>query len=334
MRNYYISNAGRLARKDNTLYLERSAVDIEGPSRVPIPVEDVDALYLYGELDLNTRLLNFLAQKHIPAHIFNYYGNYSGTFYPREYLNSGFLIVEQVRHYRSKARRMLIAREYVRGAVHGITRNLAYYNNRGKDVQSRLEAIGRVASLIDEAPDIPGLMGVEGRIRDLYYETFDVIAGELGLMERRSKRPPENEINALISFGNGLCYAACLNEIYRTQLNPTISYLHQPGERRFSLALDLSEIFKPLLVDRAIFRMVNRKIITARHFKQESGVCWLNDAGRKIFLQEWDTRLGTTIQHRRLGRKVSYKRLIRLECYKLIKHLTGMEAYTAFRAWW
>lgn len=334
MRNYYISNAGRLARKDNTLYLERSIVDGEGPTKVPIPVEDVDALYLYGELDINTKLLNFLAQKHIPTHVFNYYGNYSGTYYPREYLNSGYLLVEQVRFYRSKGRRLSIAQEFVRSAAHGITRNLSYYNNRGKDVSEQLEAIRRVQSLIDEAPDIPGLMGVEGRIRDLYYEAFDVIAGELGQMNGRSRRPPQNELNALMSFGNGLCYAACLSEIYRTQLNPTISYLHQPGERRFSLALDLSEIFKPLLVDRAIFRMVNRKIISAKHFQHESGICWLNEKGRKVFLQEWDTRLLTTIQHRRLGRKVSYKRLIRLECYKLIKHLTRMEPYTAFRAWW
>ena len=89
-RNYYITQPGRLRRKDNTLYLEPE----EAP-RVPIPVEDIDALYLYGELDLNTRLLNFLTQKHIPFHVFNYYGYYAGSYYPREYLNSGSLLVKQ-----------------------------------------------------------------------------------------------------------------------------------------------------------------------------------------------------------------------------------------------
>ena len=97
-RNYYITYSGRLRRKDNTVYLEKA-----DDTRVPLPVEDIDALYLYGELDLNTRLLNFLARKHIPLHVFNYYGYYSGTYYPREYLNSGFLTVKQVQHYERNA---------------------------------------------------------------------------------------------------------------------------------------------------------------------------------------------------------------------------------------
>ena len=97
-RNYYITQPGRLRRKDNTLYLEPE----EAP-RIPIPVEDIDALYFYGELDLNTKLLNFLAQKHIAFHVFNYYGYYSGSYYPREYLNSGSLLVKQVQHYENRA---------------------------------------------------------------------------------------------------------------------------------------------------------------------------------------------------------------------------------------
>ena len=100
-RNYYITQPGRLRRKDNTLYLEP-----EDAPRIPIPVEDIDALYFYGELDLNTKLLNFLAQKHIAFHVFNYYGYYSGSYYPREYLNSGALLVKQVQHYEKPAKRM------------------------------------------------------------------------------------------------------------------------------------------------------------------------------------------------------------------------------------
>ena len=93
MRNYYITRSGRLARQDNTLYLETETEDGK-PTKTPIPVEDVDALYLYGEIDLNTRLLNFLAQKSVTAHVFNYYGYYAGSYYPREYLNSGYLLVQ------------------------------------------------------------------------------------------------------------------------------------------------------------------------------------------------------------------------------------------------
>jgi CRISP-associated protein Cas1 len=333
VRNYYITRSGRLARQDNTLYLETEAEDGK-LTKTPIPIEDVDALYLYGEINLNTRLLNFLAQKNVTAHVFNYYGYYAGSYYPREYLNSGFLLVQQVAHYQSKQKRLVIARELIQSAAHGIQRNIAYYRNRGKQIVQSAEEMARQADAIDSATEPAALMGIEGRMRQQYYEAFDSIVGDDFPFEKRVRRPPDNPLNAMISFGNSLCYAACLSEIYRTQLNPLISYLHEPGERRFSLALDLSEIFKPILVDRAIFKLLNQKMIQLNDFDQDINYCYLKEKGRRVFLKEWDERLNTTIQHRRLNRKVSYQRLIRLECYKLIKHLTGMEPYEGFRAWW
>ncbi len=129
-------------------------------------------------------------------------------------------------------------------------------------------------------------------------------------------------------------YSTVLTELYNTQLNPTISYLHEPSERRFSLALDLSEIFKPFLVDRLIFYLVNKKMITKKDFNQDLHCCLLNDKGRNTFIKEYNKRLETTIKHKDLGRKVSYQRLIRLESYKLKKHFLGIKTYDPFVIWW
>ena len=98
-------------------------------------------------------------------------------------------------------------------------------------------------------------MGIEGNIRQVYYDAFDLILNDFE-MGGRTKQPPRNEVNALISFGNMMCYSQCLRAIHQTQLNPTVSYLHTPSERRYSLALDISEIFKPILVDRVIFKLL------------------------------------------------------------------------------
>ena len=361
-RIYYISQSGRLRRKDNTIYLEKQekpvisdrlteekndeedtsnidaeeAMDDKLPvKRVPIPVEDVDAFYLYGEIDLNTRLLNFLAQKQIPVHVFNHYGYYSGTYYPREYLISGYLLVNQVQHYERESKRMALAREIVSGAADNILKNLQYYTNREKDCSQQIERISVLKAYIAEAKNTSELMGIEGNIRDAYYSALNIILTLDTPFEKRTRQPPDNPINALISFGNSIMYTACLSEIYRTQLDPAVSFLHEPGERRFSLSLDLSEIFKPIIIDRLIFRLLNRQQIQEdKHFSTEAEGCYLNEEGRKIFIKEFDEQLKTTIEHRRLDRKVSYQRLIRLECYKLIKHLTGMETYQAFRIWW
>lgn len=176
-------------------------------------------------------------------------------------------------------------------------------------------------------------MGLEGNIRQVYYSGFDVILNDFE-MGGRSKRPPKNEVNALVSFGNMLCYSACLSQIYHTQLNPTISFLHEPGARRFSLALDLAEVFKPLLVDRMIFNLLNRRTIQANDFRDDVERILLKETGKKVFVKAWEERLAETIQHRTLKRSVSYKHLLRLECYKLTKHLLGDGEYKPFKIYW
>lgn len=299
-----------------------------------IPIEDVDALWAFAELELNARVLNFLSQRKVPLHLFNYYGFYSGSFYPREYLNAGYVLVRQVRHYANRRLRAAIAREIVRSALHNIVRNLRYYGTRGIDLQSETEGVQTEILQLDSARTVPELMSCEGRARASYYKGFSKILRDRMEFGKRTRRPPDNPVNALISFTNGLVYAGVLTQIYRSQLNPTISYLHEPGARRFSLALDLAEVFKPLLADRMIFKLINNRQVAERDFARDLNCCYLNESGRRTILREWDARLRTTIEHRGLKRKVSYERLIRLECYKLVKHLTNVQPYCGFRAWW
>lgn len=181
---------------------------------------------------------------------------------------------------------------------------------------------------------ISELMGLEGRVRNIYYSSFNQFLPEDFYMEKREKRPPTNPINALISFGNSLIYSTVLTEIYHTQLDPSISFLHEPSEKRFSLSLDISEIFKPLVVDSVIFKLLNNRQITLEHFDEDLNYCYLNQEGRKIFINELRNKLETTVRHRQLNRNVSYKGYIRLECYKLIKHFIGDQVYSPLKAWW
>jgi CRISPR-associated protein Cas1 len=329
-----------LPAEDNASEAELAALaeSANAPARVKerriIPVEDVDAIWAFGELALNARVLVFLSQNKVPVHFFNYYGFYAGTFYPRDYLQAGYLLVKQVRHYTNKRLRLKIAREFIQSALHNITRNLRYYGARGLDLQAETEGVQTETLRLGEVKNINELMSCEGRARAAYYQGFTKILRDRVEFTKRVRRPPDNPVNALISFTNGLVYAATLSQIYRTQLDPTISFLHEPGARRFSLALDLAEIFKPILADRLIFKLINNRQLNERDFAQDLNCCYLKESGRKIILKEWDGRLQKTIEHRRLRRKVSYERLIRLECYKLVKHLTNVEAYTGFRAWW
>jgi CRISPR-associated protein Cas1 len=212
-------------------------------------------------------------------------------------------------------------------------KNLKYYNSRGKDLEPIIKIIETLAEKIATTTAIDELMGVEGNIRKNYYEAFELIINDFS-MEGRSYRPPKNEVNALISFGNMMCYSQCLRAIHQTQLNPAISFLHEPGERRFSLSLDLAEVFKPLLVDRVIFKVMNKKMIQTNDFEANLNRVLLKPNAKKTFVQAFEERLQETINHRTLNRSVSYKHLIKLECYKLQKHLLEIEEYQPFKMWW
>lgn len=154
------------------------------------------------------------------------------------------------------------------------------------------------------------------------------------VFEKRTKRPPKNQINTLISFGNSILYTTVLSEIYNTHLDPRIGFLHTSNNRRFTLNLDIAEIFKPIIVDRTIFKLVSKNMISSKHFDKKVGGILIKDEGKKIFIQDLEEKLKTTINYKRLGRQVSYRSLIRLELYKLEKHLIGEELYEPFVSQW
>ena len=331
---YYLFNPGRLERQDNTLrFIPKDEQGKEQPAKF-IPIEGLENLYVFGSLDANSALYNFLGKHHVSVHFFDYYEHYTGSFHPKEYLLAGKMQVEQTRTYLHAKRRLHLAQGFVEGASANMLRNLKYYSGRGRDLNTHIAAIEQYRSGLAGTTDVPMLMGLEGNCRQTYYAAFNLIINEFEL-GGRMKQPPGNEINALISFGNMVCYTQALDQIYHTQLNPTISFLHEPGARRYSLALDVAEIFKPILIDRTIFSLINKRALQARHFDTALNGCFLNKSGKEIYLRALEERLSETIQHRTLGKKVSYKHLVRLECYKLVKYILGLEpAYQPFKIWW
>lgn len=321
--NFHIVSDGRLERDENTLYF------LSAKGKRPIPIENIHQISCHGSVSVTSQALHLLSKKGIPVHFFNYYGFYDGSYYPRETLLSGELLVRQAEHYLDPERRLFIARRFVTGSIDNMRRTVAEYRIDGKE-----ELLSQLSAETEHSKSITELMNVEARSRICYYDCFEtILKGELRY-EKRTRQPPENEVNAMISFGNSLLYSTVLGELYNTQLNPTISYLHEPGERRFSLCLDISELFKPLIVDRLIFYLVNKRIIQKEDFRNELNGILFTESGKKTFLKYYEEKLQTTIKHRALRRSVSYQRLIRLEAHKLVKHLVGAREYKPFVLWW
>jgi CRISPR-associated protein Cas1 len=296
-----------------------------------IPIHSINDIHIFSEVNINKKFIDFISQNKIPIHFYNYYGYYEGTYYPREFYNSGYIVLKQAEHYLNNEKRLYLAKSILSGAILNSLKVLNYYTKRNVDLNEDINNIESIFSKIKETNEIDKLLGLEGNYKIIYYKSFNkIIKNENFLFEKRTKRPPTDFLNALISFGNSYLYAVCLSEIYKTNLDPRIGFLHSVTFRRFSLNLDIAEIFRPILVDRAIFNLINKKVINTTDFNEDVGICYLNEDGKKKFLSLLEEKLSTTIKLKKLNRNVSFRNIIRLELYKIQKHLISDEEYSPF----
>jgi CRISPR-associated protein Cas1 len=322
----YIFSMGELSRKDNSICFRNS----KGNNYIPI--EDLKELYCLAEVSLNTKFLDFIAKAGITIHFFNYHQNYSGSFYPKEQLVSGNLTIAQSLAHVD--RRLEIAKAIVQGIANNIHEVLYhYYRHDKKELKPFLDWLRKgVEKFLSQDINIKQILWIEGQIWSRFYDSFKYFLPEDFILNKRVKRPPDNPINALISFGNTLLYTKTISAIYHTHLNQSISFLHSPSEGRFSLSLDLSEVFKPVVVFRTIFELVNKKqLVVSKHFDKSLNYALLNQKGKMIFIEAFEQRINETFLHSKLKRKTSYKSAIKYDGYKLIKFLLEEQEFVPFR---
>lgn len=321
----YIISKGVLERKDNSLCFKNET------KTTYIPVEGTEEIFALDEISINSKLLDFLGKNGIILHFFNHYEGYSGTFYPKEKYVSGKLLLKQVETYHKH--REIIAGNIVKGIGKNIHELLYhYYRHDKKELKEYLDWLtDEMENRLENTKDINEIMAVEGEIWAKFYDSFKIFLKEDFVMNKRVKRPPDNPINALISFGNSILYAKTISKIYQTHLDQTISFLHSPSERRFSLSLDLTEVFKPVIVFRTIFDCVNnRKLNVEKHFEKNLNYCILNKEGRNIFIKALEERMEETFEHLTLKRKVTYLTAVKYDAYKLVKFILEGKEFIPF----
>ncbi|XOB62062.1 type I-B CRISPR-associated endonuclease Cas1b [Campylobacterota bacterium DY0563] len=321
----YIFSMGELKRKDNSIAFRNEKGNFY------IPIQDTRELYCMNEVSLNTKFLDFISKAGITLHLFNYHGNYSGSFYPKEQLVSGDLTIKQSLCFIEK--RLNIAKAIVSAIAANIYEVLYHYFRHGKkELKQTLDWLKNdVEKFLNKELTIEQILFIEGQIWSRFYDSFKYFLPEDFIMNKRVKRPPDNPINALVSFGNTLLYTKTISSIYETHLNQTISFLHSPREGRFSLSLDISEAFKPIIVFKTIFDLVGKKRIqVAKHFDKSLNYALLNEEGKKIFIDAFETRINETFMHKKLKRKTSFKNCIKLDGYKLIKYIVEEKEFSPF----
>lgn len=321
MDTLYLTKDVKIVREHSTLVVMPSS----GPRR-RVPIEGLRQVIVAGEAQLTTAVLGLCGRHQVRVTILDWYGNVTGTFEPKGSPASGRVRVKQSAAFLDPGRRMQLARAFVRGAALNIRANLKYRAYRGNDgLEPHVRAIDALIEQISHAASVEGLMGIEGQIRACYYEAWPLIDARLHLGPRR-RRPPNNPLNCLISWFNGLAYSMVRNEIAKTHLDDCVSFLHASREARSSLALDLSEIFKPAICDTLIFEAIMRGQVSPTWFHQDDGVCRLTEKGRSETLQMWVRKTEERVQGEH-----SFREILRQEALAVERDLLGIAEYRPWR---
>lgn len=223
--------------------------------------------------------------------------------------------------------RLYISKELLNSAFNNMLKVLSYY-----DIND--DVITKYINKVDDIENSNDLLILEAKIRKRYYSHFNEIINNIDfIFKKRVFHPATDLINALISFGNSLLYKECLINIFETNLNPKISYLHSANERLTSLEYDISEIYKPIIVDRTIFTCINKKIITKDDFIiNENGVFLKTDAKNKL-IEKYHNKLKSSVLIN--NRRLSYNSLIKSDCINLKKFVCNkIDKLDFFKSKW
>jgi len=299
-----------------------------------IPVETTDSIAIHSNITLSSDFIKFANSKALIISFFDEYGNYIGGFFPEKQKRSVKCTLMQSIIYMDTEKRLSLAKKIIIAGTHNILSNVRYYNRRitNDTLKKQSFKISEYMKKMKNASNISELMLNEARMREEYFLCFDIIIQDINFkFEKRSRRPPRNEVNSMISFGNVLLYNHISEEIRKTALDIRISFLHSANRRNESLNLDIAEIFKPIIVDRVIFSLINKHMIhTDSHFYvTDTGGVFLNKPGKRIFLNAFEEKLH---QYITIGdRKITYKKLIQDEIHKILIHITDNVKYIAYK---
>ena len=326
--DYHIISDGILNRKDFSILFEGEN------HKIFIPVEACSSINIYSNVIFGKSFLEYANQHKLTVNMFDKYGNFLGSFHSQEHYNRTSVLLKQVTLYNDPLKRLELAIKIEIASLHNQRENLRYFYKHSKkeSLKKAIEVISDYMSQLKTAKDINQLMMIEARAKQQYLQAFDdMIDNKEFIFEKRTRRPPKNEVNALLSFGNTFLYRRIANEIYKTALDIRIGIVHSSNNRCESLNLDIAEIFKPLIVDRAIFSVIhNLQVHSNMHFEttEEDGV-YLNNVGRRIFIRKLEQKLNIKLSVN--GQKITYDRIIKNEIHKILRYIEKDEKYKPFK---
>jgi CRISP-associated protein Cas1 len=293
-----------------------------------VPMIKLDGIVIMGRATVSPAALIELLERKIPLTFLTGTGRYLGSLEPPLTKNI-FVRSAQWHAARQEPERAVhVVQGFVRGKLKNYRNALLRANREG----TRADFSGAIAKLeqalqpIEQTSQIDSLRGLEGAGSAAYFGVFgQLIRAEGFSFGTRNRRPPLDPVNALLSFGYSLLLHDVQSAVNIVGFDPYLGYLHTERYGRPSLALDLMEEFRPLVVDAMVLATINRRVLGPEDFVQEpiSGAVALTDAGRKLFLRAYEQKKQSDFKHPVLGHKCSYQEAFVIQGRLLAKYLMG-----------
>jgi len=299
-----------------------------------IPVRGISKLLLYGNIHLTTPVISTCLQQHIPVVFLSQAGQYKGHLWSAD---GGEITSELAQFERQQDAEFSLetARSVVRGKLQN-SKRLLLRLNRKRRLDLVAEAIGGINAdlrALEVVHTVDQLRGYEGSAAARYFPALGQLVQVGGFeMARRTRRPPTDPINALLSFGYTLLYNNVLSFILVEGLNPYLGNLHRSERKETHLAFDLMEAFRSPIVDSLVLRLVNQGIIGPDDFQPpaKNGGIYLSDGARRQFLQQFEQRISELTAYPGKSEPIEYRRAIQQQVQDYKRSLIDGVPYAPF----
>lgn len=306
-------------------------VRLEGETVSKHPIEQVQAVYLYGGIQTSTQALHSLIGRNIPVAYFSPAGRFIGMTQglPQSGIDGR---LGQAKIFTEPNLRTKVAREMIRAKIHN---QRVFLMRNGSAPEGILKRLAKLRDACPEAEDLDRLRGLEGSAAAHYFEHFGTMlkgtAFEKFDFAGRNRRPPKDPVNALLSQGYSMLAKELTGICHAVGLDPFIGVFHQPRYGRPALALDLMEEFRPLIADSVAISLLNRQELDTGDFVHTSKGVFMNDKGRRQFWRAWFRRLDSEVKHPQFGYRMSYRRMLDVQVRQLWRFCRGdAETYHPF----
>lgn len=316
---YLVEQGSKLAREGRRLVVSK-----DGQVLAQVATLQVSQVIVYGNIQITTPALQLLLGEGIEVVLLSEHGKFYGRVVGAPSAHGGLRVAQALRS-RDADFTLRTAQAMVRGKVHNIKVFLQRYARRLESgtVRSAAESVDGLLARIPRTTTLNSLRGVEGQASAVYFGVWKELLKPPWNFPKRVRRPPRDPVNVLLSFGYTILLQNVLGAVLTAGLDPYVGFLHAISYNRPSLALDLMEEFRPLIVDSVVLRCLNNAIVTNAHFCEGDGdyALLLNDDGRRLFIRELETRLTQTFQHPESGEQTTYRQLFLLQSYALARSI-------------